>query len=59
MRQNEDRGIFDSLEKRATHRSFLDKPVEEHVLTPVSYTHLRAHATVLDIVCCLLLEQKK
>lgn len=33
MRQNEDRGIFDILEKRATHRSFLDKPVEEHVLT--------------------------
>ena len=26
---------------------------------PVSYTHLRAHDTVLDIVCRLLLEQKK
>ena len=26
---------------------------------PVSYTHLRAHATVLDIVCRLLLENKK
>ena len=25
----------------------------------VSYTHLRAHETVLDIVCRLLLEQKK
>ena len=25
-------------------------------LFPVSYTHLRAHATVLDIVCRLLLE---
>ena len=25
---------------------------------PVSYTHLRAHETVLDIVCRLLLEQK-
>ena len=24
----------------------------------VSYTHLRAHETVLDIVCRLLLEQK-
>ena len=28
-------------------------------LTPVSYTHLRAHETVLDLVCRLLLEQKK
>ena len=29
------------------------------VLTPVSYTHLRAHETVLDLVCRLLLEKKK
>ena len=28
-------------------------------VSPVSYTHLRAHETVLDIVCRLLLEQKK
>ena len=28
-------------------------------LEPVSYTHLRAHETVLDIVCRLLLEKKK
>ncbi len=27
-------------------------------LDPVSYTHLRAHETVLDIVCRLLLEKK-
>ena len=26
---------------------------------PVSYTHLRAHETVLDIVCRLLLEKTK
>ena len=26
---------------------------------PVSYTHLRAHETVLDLVCRLLLEHKK
>ena len=26
---------------------------------PVSYTHLRAHETVLDLVCRLLLETKK
>ena len=29
------------------------------LLTPVSYTHLRAHETVLDLVCRLLLEKKK
>ena len=28
-------------------------------LVAVSYTHLRAHETVLDIVCRLLLEKKK
>src|SRR5665811_157246 len=28
-------------------------------LKPVSYTHLRAHETVLDFVCRLLLEKKK
>ena len=28
------------------------------VLVPVSYTHLRAHETVLDLVCRLLLEHK-
>ena len=29
------------------------------VESPVSYTHLRAHETVLDLVCRLLLEKKK
>mgnify|MGYP003377633110 CR=1 FL=1 len=29
------------------------------VAEPVSYTHLRAHETVLDLVCRLLLEKKK
>ena len=28
-------------------------------MTAVSYTHLRAHETVLDLVCRLLLEKKK
>ena len=28
-------------------------------IAPVSYTHLRAHETVLDLVCRLLLEKKK
>ena len=30
-----------------------------HLINPVSYTHLRAHETVLDLVCRLLLENKK
>ena len=29
------------------------------ILIAVSYTHLRAHETVLDLVCRLLLEKKK
>ena len=32
---------------------------EETNTTPVSYTHLRAHETVLELVCRLLLEKKK
>ena len=28
-------------------------------IIPVSYTHLRAHETVLDLVCRLLLEKQK
>ena len=31
----------------------------ENTTMPVSYTHLRAHETVLDLVCRLLLEKKK
>ena len=30
-----------------------------HGCKAVSYTHLRAHETVLDLVCRLLLEKKK
>ena len=33
--------------------------IEDEVAAPVSYTHLRAHETVLDLVCRLLLEKKK
>ena len=32
--------------------------VESIIHKPVSYTHLRAHETVLDLVCRLLLEKK-
>ena len=32
--------------------------ISNYLVTPVSYTHLRAHETVLDIVCRLLLDKK-
>ena len=31
----------------------------DQCVAPVSYTHLRAHETVLDLVCRLLLETKQ
>ena len=44
---------------RVTRREVLS-PVDGVVnRVPVSYTHLRAHETVLDLVCRLLLEKKK
>ena len=44
--------------------TFMTKVAEgEHspayYLAPVSYTHLRAHETVLDLVCRLLLEKNR
>src|SRR5665811_982882 len=36
-------------------RAYLYRPL----VRAVSYTHLRAHETVLDLVCRLLLEKKK
>ena len=33
--------------------------VDSQAVRPGSYTHLRAHETVLDLVCRLLLAQKK
>ena len=34
-------------------------PTSSGIVVAVSYTHLRAHETVLDLVCRLLLEKKK
>ena len=33
--------------------------IHRFIIEPVSYTHLRAHETVLDLVCLLLLAKKK
>ena len=35
-----------------------DGQSRSHSYSPVSYTHLRAHETVLDLVCRLLLEKQ-
>ena len=37
----------------------LTHPDDAERIGAVSYTHLRAHETVLDLVCRLLLEKKK
>ena len=59
-------GKVEALRRRshldALFQAGLDEVVEiavEHGLGAVSYTHLRAHATVLDLVCRLLLVKKK
>ena len=48
---------------RTRRRTFADHDVDleifERRVEAVSYTHLRAHETVLDLVCRLLLEKKK
>src|SRR5665811_73458 len=48
--------ILDNLYQRGLYRITVFVDAE---ITAVSYTHLRAHETVLDLVCRLLLEKKK
>ena len=40
-------------------RRSVQEMLDEFRIASVSYTHLRAHETVLDLVCRLLLEKKK
>ena len=40
-------------------KQIIDHAIPSRDMSPVSYTHLRAHETVLDLVCRLLLEKKK
>ena len=49
------RGVLDLL---AALEGFVDRLLQLSIFA-VSYTHLRAHETVLDLVCRLLLEKKK
>ena len=46
------RQLMLSMKSEATSRLVMPQ------VTSVSYTHLRAHETVLDLVCRLLLEKK-
>ena len=49
----------DEFNAEEAYRLGLVQEVVEPGEEPVSYTHLRAHETVLDLVCRLLLEKKK
>ena len=49
--------VVSSLKEKGAKIKILDSSVDP--LGSVSYTHLRAHETVLDLVCRLLLEKKK
>ena len=52
------RSVVDSIQLIAT-GEVEAKVIGSGVGDAVSYTHLRAHETVLDLVCRLLLEKKK
>ena len=53
------RQLLDSKDKHQKDTLLLFLKHEKASLRSVSYTHLRAHETVLDLVCRLLLEKKK
>ena len=47
------------LKTSSAHDGLQTEACLRQAYAPVSYTHLRAHETVLDLVCRLLLEKKK
>ena len=51
-------GLRDHPKTRRLARMLDAEPPHVIGYLPVSYTHLRAHETVLDLVCRLLLEKK-
>ena len=51
--------IVESVQKLKDYLSLVYLLRGRICLYAVSYTHLRAHETVLDLVCRLLLEKKK
>ena len=50
---------YDSSHIKSVARNKSSEITARIAKSPVSYTHLRAHETVLDLVCRLLLEKKK
>ena len=57
----EPEALEDEIEDDAHHAHDQHQPQQVAAVAAgaVSYTHLRAHETVLDLVCRLLLEKKK
>ena len=53
--------INEMLQKLGIKSEFVrgKRVTDKATVQAVSYTHLRAHETVLDLVCRLLLEKKK
>ena len=62
IRDSNGHHVFGPIRQRGRQESRLSEASASLVLSadlgPVSYTHLRAHETVLDLVCRLLLEKK-
>ena len=56
-RENE--GDFITAARNATPELINFMATHGRGLIPVSYTHLRAHETLMNLVCRLLLEKKK
>ena len=52
-------GSRDSRSSLTAREAFIRQLRKTDDFVAVSYTHLRAHETVLDLVCRLLLEKKK
>ena len=58
--EEDERPLGDTLPaKRVEHPADARIELFDRISIAVSYTHLRAHETVLDLVCRLLLEKKK
>src|SRR5665811_1431509 len=57
LSMEDETGMMNAIVNPATFERFKFEVLGEPY--PVSYTHLRAHETVLDLVCRLLLEKKK
>ena len=52
-------GVEEELPDERIEHDQREERLQRQPPQPVSYTHLRAHETVLDLVCRLLLENKK